>query len=189
MRSRPLRTGPTDSPGRYGAGAATGLSAVVALLLVVASLRFVGGATAPAEAVQPYAPRGLAVTQVAAGDWFALSLRASGFRPNSTVLVDVGGVDQRSLAVDAAGVIDLRIELPDTVGVQVRGIALEGGGLELREELGLARQDTTLRDLGLGLIAMVLLVIVGVVAGPRLRARFGPVRPAGMETVERSGSR
>lgn len=187
MESRPRGTGPTDRSDRRGAGAATGLSAVAALLLVVVSLRFVGGATAPAEAVQPYAPRGLAVTQVAAGDWFALSLRASGFRPNSTVLVAVGGVDERSLAVDAAGVIDLRIELPDTVGVQVRGVALEGGGLELREEIGLARQDTTLRDLGL--VAMGLLVIVGVVAGPRLRARFGSVRPVGDGMVERSGSR
>jgi hypothetical protein len=189
MESGPRGTEPTDRSERRKAGAAAGLSAVVALLLVVASLRFVGGATTPAEAVQPYAPRGLAVTQVAAGDWFALSLRASGFRPNSTVLVAVGGVDQRSLAVDAAGVIDLEIELPDTVGVQVRGVALEGGGLELREEFGLARQDTTLRDLALGLMAMALLVILGVVAGPRLRARFGPVRPVDDGMVERSGSR
>jgi hypothetical protein len=189
MESRPRGTGPTDSPGRYRAGAATGLSALVALLLVVASLRFVGGVTTPAGAVQPYAPRGITVTQVAAGDWFALSVRASGFRPNSTVLVAVGGVDERSLAVDAAGVIDLRIELPDTVGVQVRGVALEGGGLELSEEVGLARQDATLRDLALGLMVMVLLVAVGVVAGPRLRGRFGPVRPVGDGMVERFGSR
>lgn len=180
------------SPGRasvvpVGAAAGTWLSGGVALLLVVAALRFVGGAGAPAEAVQPYAPRGLAVTQVVAGDWFALSVRASGFRPNSTVLVEVGGVDQRSVAVDAAGVIDLRIELPDRVGVNVRGVALEGGGLELREEVGLARQEASIRDLGL--IAMVLLVIVGLVAGPHLRARFGRARPAGDGTVELSESR
>jgi len=180
-----LRPSGEADVGRLGPGVRVGVAAG-ATVLVVLALRFAGGAMAPAEAVQPYAPRGLAVTQVAASDWFALSVRASGFRPNSTVLVDIDGVGQRSMAVDAAGVVDLRVELPDTVGVQVRGIALEGGGLDLRQEVGLVRPDRSVRDLLLG--ALGLSVVAGVVLGPGLRARLGRVRPADDAPVARPGT-
>lgn len=168
------------SAGLLAAGARLSV-AVVVTLLVVTALRYVGGAVVPAQAVQPYAPRGLAVTQVASSDWFALSMRASGFRPNSTVLVDVDGTDQRSMAVDAAGVVDLRVDLPDRIGVQIRGVALEGGSLDLRQEVELARPGSGVRDLVL--VAAGLLLAVGAVVGPRIRTRSRGAAPTGSGPV------
>jgi len=161
--------------------------AVVAMLLVVATLRMVGGSAAPAQAVQPYAPRSIAATPVPAADWFALAVRASGFRPNSTVLVDVDGIGQRSMVADAAGVIDLRVELPTTVSVQVRGIALEGGGLDLRQEVALVRPTSTTRDVGLVLLG--LLVVGLVVSGPRLRERLVELRSTRRWSLDLPASR
>jgi len=153
---------------------------VVTTLLVLTALRIGAGAGIPtAEAVQPYAPRGISAAPVASGDWFALAVRASGFRPNSTVIVDVAGLTQQSMLVDAAGVVDVRVELPDRIGVEVRGIALEGGGLELRQDVTLTRPAGATRSTQLLLLA-VLLVFAVVVAVPRdvIRARLGfPARP------------
>ncbi len=172
------------------AGTGAGLSVVaVATLLVVAALRLVGVATPPAEAVQPYAPRSIAATPVPNADWFALAVRASGFRPNSTVLVDVDGVGQRSMVVDAAGVVDLRVELPDRVSVQVRGVALEGGGLDLRQEVALVRPASTTRDVGLVLLGLLALALA--VAGPRIRSVLGELaaRRAAHVAADPSGGR
>jgi hypothetical protein len=187
---------PSGGPGGSGTpwhapwharGSSTGAElsvAVAAALLVVVALRLAGVTASPAEAVQPYAPRSIAATPVPSADWFALTVRASGFRPNSTVLVDVDGVGERSMVVDAAGVVDLRVELPDRVGVRVRGIALEGGGLDLRQEVTLVRPDSSVRDIGLVLVALLALALA--VAGPRLRLALagrravveGPVAPS-----------
>jgi hypothetical protein len=142
---------------------------VVSALLVALALRVIGAPLSPAGAVQPYAPRGIAASPVPASDWFALAVRASGFRPNTTVLVDVDGVGQRSMVADAAGVVDVRIELPDRVGVQVRGVALEGGGLELRQEVALVRRDDSTRTLLLAVLAAG--ALVAAVISPRLRRR------------------
>ena len=158
---------------RYGWG--RGLSVlVVTTLLVLTAFRLVGGPAIPAEAVQPYAPRGIGAEPIASGDWFALAVRASGFRPNSTVIVDVAGLTQQSMLADAAGVVDVRVELPDRIGVQVRGIALEGGGLELRQDVTLVRPAGTTRSTQLLLLA-VLLVAAGAVLVPPsgIRARLG----------------
>jgi len=144
---------------------------VVSALLVALALRVIGTPLAPAGAVQPYAPRGIAASPVPASDWFALAVRASGFRPNTTVLVDVDGVGQRSMVADAAGVVDVRIELPDRVGVQVRGVALEGGGLELRQEVALVRRDDSTRTLLLAVLAAG--ALVAAVISPRFRRRSG----------------
>jgi hypothetical protein len=175
-------SGGCDAPGghqarpeeRYGWG--RGLSVlVVTTLLVLTAFRLVGGPGIPAaQAVQPYAPRGIGAEPIASGDWFALAVRASGFRPNSTVIVDVAGLTQQSMLADAAGVVDVRVELPDRIGVQVRGIALEGGGLELRQDVALVRPAGTTRSTQLLLLA-VLLVAAGAVLVPPsvIRARLG----------------
>jgi hypothetical protein len=162
-----------DSRG-YGWG--WGLSvAVVATLLTLTALRVVGGAGIPAaEAVQPYAPRGIVAEPIASGDWFALAVRASGFRPNSTVIVDVAGLTQQTMLADAAGVVDVRVELPDRIGVQVRGIALEGGGLELSQNVMLVRPTVATRSTWLLLLAVLLAVAGAVLVPPSvIRARLG----------------
>jgi len=162
------------------------LSVLVVVALLVVGLRVVGGIASPAaEAVQPYAPRGIAAQPVASADWFALTVRASGFRPNSTVLVEVDGLGQRSMVADAAGVVDTRVELPDRIGVAVRGIAREGGTLELREDVGLVRPSATVRD---GLVLVLAAGAIGaIVLAPRIRARLGSARTASMLAAGPSG--
>jgi hypothetical protein len=169
MRALPPLTvpGPT-SEADSGTGSPLAVLAVSALLVLVV-LRSIGLPAAPAAAVQPYAPRGIAAASVPSADWFALAVRASGFRPNTTVLVDVEGVGQRALVADAAGVVDVRVELPDRIGVEVRGVALEGGGLELRQEVALVRRDGTTRTLLLAMLAA--MALVAAVLAPRVLRR------------------
>lgn len=140
-------------------------------LVVLAALRLVVAAPPTAEAVQPYAPRGIVAQPVPSADWFALTVRASGFRPNSTALVEVEGLGQRSMVVDAAGVVDLRVELPDRVAVEVRGIGLEGGGLQLRQEVPLVRPDDRARNTVLFVLSGAL--VSAAVLAPRIRERLG----------------
>jgi len=175
MRALPL--GPRSDP-RPGVSATAApdrsqgspvVMLVLSALLVALALRVIGAPLTPAGAVQPYAPRGIAASPVPASDWFALAVRASGFRPNTTVLVDVGGVGQQAMVADAAGVVDVRIELPDRVEVQVRGVALEGGGLELRQEVALVRRDDSSRTLLLAVLAAG--ALVAAVMSPQLRRR------------------
>ncbi len=128
-----------------------------ALALLVLLLRT--GLPQPVAAVQPYAPRGLQVTSVPAAGWVALAVRASGFRPNTAVLVDVSGTPTRTVLADAAGVVDLQVPLPERAAVEVRGVASEGGGLELAQEVPLERPGDRTRD--------ALLVLAGAAAaGP-----------------------
>jgi len=171
----------TAGPSLVAEGWRTGLGILgVASLLVMVALMIVNSAVTPsAEAVQPYAPRGITAQPVASADWFALSVRASGFRPNSTVLVEVEGLPQRSMVADAAGVVDARVELPDTIGVSVRGVALEGGSLQLSQEVGLVRPDGTVRN---GLILLLAVLAVAAVAfGPRIRSRFAVASATAVE--------
>jgi hypothetical protein len=179
MRALPQLTGPgpTSEPAS-GTGSSLAVLSVSALLVLLV-LRSVGLPAAPAAAVQPYAPRGIAAASVPTADWFALAVRASGFRPNTTVLVDVDGVGQRVLVADAAGVVDVRVELPDRIGVEVRGVALEGGGLELRQEVLLVRRDGATRTLLLAVLAA--MALVAAVLAPRVlrRPADGAPLPAG----------
>ena len=164
-----------------GRGPAAG-ALLLSSLVVLAALRLVVASPPSAEAVQPYAPRGIVAQPVPSADWFALTVRASGFRPNSTALVEVDGLGQRSMVVDAAGVVDLRVELPDRVAVEVRGIALEGGGLQLRQEVPLVRPDDRVRNALLFVLSGGL--VSAAVMAPRIRDRFSR---RGLLTAARDG--
>lgn len=157
---------------------AVGGTAVGALVLsavvVLAAFRLLVAAPPAAEAVQPYAPRSIVAQPVPSADWFALTVRASGFRPNSTALVEVEGLGQQSMVVDAAGVVDLRVELPDRVAVEVRGIGLEGGGLQLRQEVALVRPDDRARNAILFVLSGTL--VAAAVLAPHLRDRLRGTR-------------
>jgi hypothetical protein len=170
--SRPTGAIEDGSPAARADGRGPAVGALLlSSLVVLAALRLVVGAPPSAEAVQPYAPRGIVAQPVPSADWFALTVRASGFRPNSTALVDVEGLGQRSMVVDAAGVVDLRVELPDRVAVEVRGIGLEGGGLQLRQEVPLVRPDDRARNAILFVLSGAL--VSAAVLAPRIRERLG----------------
>lgn len=151
------------------------LVALVVLVLLLLRL----GLPQPVVAVQPYAPRGLQVTSVPTAGWVALAVRASGFRPNTAVLVDVSGTPTRTVLADAAGVIDLRVPLPERAAVEVRGVASEGGGLELAQEVTLQRPGDRTRDVLLVLAGAVGAGLVGLLLRGRAtwRARPGAVVP------------
>ncbi len=144
---------------------------LLSALVVLAAFQLLVASPPAAEAVQPYAPRGIVAQPVPSADWFALTVRASGFRPNSTALVEVEGLGQQSMIVDAAGVVDIRVELPDRVAVEVRGIGLEGGGLQLRQEVPLVRPDDRVRNVLVFVLSGAL--VSAAVLAPRIRERLG----------------
>ena len=146
----------------------------LAALAVLAVLLLRLGLPEPVVAVQPYAPRGLQVTSVPSAGWVALAVRASGFRPNTAVLVDVSGTPTRTVLADAAGVVDLRVPLPERAAVEVRGVASEGGGLELAQEVALERPGDRTRDALLVLAGAVAAGLVAMLARGRAQWRARP---------------
>lgn len=148
---------------------------LLATIFVLAVLRLTASQLDPADAAQPYAPRGISAATVPSGDWFAVAVRASGFRPNTAVLVGVDGLEQRTIVADAAGVVDLSVPLPTRIGVEVRGAALEGGELAFRQDVPLVGTDTTRRSLVVALL-VVLSGALGAVLVPRLQRILGARR-------------
>lgn len=147
------------------------------VVLVLLGLAALGpGVRGPgAVAVEVYAPRGIEAATVPSGDWLALEVRAAGFRPNSVVLLDVGGAEQGTVMADAAGVVEARVPLPDRVGVRVRGVAVDGGGLDLGQEVRLVRG---VAPGGAVLVASgLLLVLLGWVARGLRAGRPGSTGP------------
>ena len=134
------------------------LLVAVGLLWSVSTIA--GPAGDVADAVQPYAPRGVEVVARPEGDWLAVEVRAGGFRPNSVVLLDVDGLEQRTAVADASGVVDVRVPLPDRIEVRLRGVALDGGGIDLADAVVLVRDEATgqvvvlLAALALGLVVL-----------------------------------